>query len=184
MEVSIAKVDNHIRVEVKDGGFGLSLENQRKLFHNVVQFNAKSQQGGGGSGFGLWISKKIADMHGGEIGVHSDGEGTGSTFYFTIPLYEPPQSKVNETNVGFLETRAHEIVNPPDSTTARILVVDDSPMNRKMLAKLLESEGHTTYTADDGEVAVHLVKTSIEENDPSRYEIILMDNVSTTLSMC
>lgn len=182
VSVSAAVRDNYLRVEVKDSGPGLSLENQAKLFHNVVQFHAKAQQGGGGSGFGLWISKKIADLHGGEVGVHSDGEGksVGSTFFFTVPLVTPEtvpgdEVKTLEASLG------EELVDEIGDTKARILIVDDSPMNRKMLAKSLDAEGHTTYTAEDGDVAVHLVTMSLEENEPNRYEIILMDNVRTSI---
>ena len=81
-------------VEVKDSGTGLSAENQLQLFDNVVQFHANAQQGGGGSGLGLWISKKILDLHGGEIGVCSLGEGLGSMFYFSIPLCTAPSVNI------------------------------------------------------------------------------------------
>jgi signal transduction histidine kinase len=66
-----------LQVEVVDSGHGISLENQRKVFNEIVQFHANTQQGGGGSGLGLWISKKIVDLHGGRVGLFSEGEGTG-----------------------------------------------------------------------------------------------------------
>ena len=69
-----------LRVEVKDSGAGISSENIRRLFVEVVQFNANTLQGGGGTGLGLWICKKIIDMHGGVIGASSEGEGKGSVF--------------------------------------------------------------------------------------------------------
>ena len=48
--------DGSFEVSVRDNGTGISAENQSKLFANVIQFNARVQQGGGGSGLGLWIS--------------------------------------------------------------------------------------------------------------------------------
>ena len=75
-----------LRVEVEDSGAGISSENIRRLFVEVVQFNANTLQGGGGTGLGLWICKKIIDMHGGVIGASSEGEGKGSVFFFAIPL--------------------------------------------------------------------------------------------------
>ena len=48
--------------------------------------NANKLQGGKGSGLGLWISKAIIDKHNGKIGVYSEGEGLGSTFFFEIPI--------------------------------------------------------------------------------------------------
>ena len=88
MTVRVDKVRNDLLVEVKDNGAGICPSNIDKLFRDVVQFNANALQGGGGTGLGLWISKKIIDLHGGTIGARSDGEGLGSTFYFTLPVIE------------------------------------------------------------------------------------------------
>ena len=76
-----------LRIEVQDNGVGISAENQSKLFHNIVQFNTNAHAGGG-SGLGLWISKRIIDMHSGSIGASSDGEGKGALFFFELPVVE------------------------------------------------------------------------------------------------
>ena len=61
VRLSLVSSANQLRpsqllVEVTDSGVGLTAENQSKLFTNIIQFNANVQQGGGGSGLGLWIS--------------------------------------------------------------------------------------------------------------------------------
>eukprot|EP01034_Spumella_vulgaris_P030978 gene30978-38281_t len=76
-----------VRVAVQDTGPGISQENIPKLFGQYVQIDAKKLQGGKGSGLGLWLSKSIVEMHGGYMGVSSDGEGMGCNFYFEIPCY-------------------------------------------------------------------------------------------------
>ena len=73
-------------------------ENQKKLFHSVVQFNPGKLQDGGGSGLGLFISKSIADRHDGCLDVFSEGEGQGSTFTFTLPLYRTGSSLDQENS--------------------------------------------------------------------------------------
>ena len=73
-------------ITVTDHGAGISADNQRKLFKQVVQFNPETLQAGGGSGFGLYISKGIVDLHGGKLGVWSAGEGEGCTFTVRIPM--------------------------------------------------------------------------------------------------
>ena len=88
VDVKISIKDEKLYVEVQDTGVGVSAENQTHLFNQIIQFHAKAQQSGGGSGLGLWISKKIVDMHGGVVGMRSDGEGKGSTFYFSIHAQE------------------------------------------------------------------------------------------------
>ena len=88
------------RLEVTDSGPGISEENQKKLFNQIVQFNPGELQGGGGSGLGLWIAKRIMDMHEGVIGIESKGEGFGCTFFIEIPLLadtvesEPPVAQL------------------------------------------------------------------------------------------
>ena len=62
-----------LRISVIDSGAGISLENQKRLFTEIVQFNPEVLQGGGGSGFGLYICNGIVDLHGGSIDVFSEG---------------------------------------------------------------------------------------------------------------
>ena len=97
-------------ISVIDSGAGISTENQTKLFKDIIQFNPEKLQvrfilyllcfylyiyfnyfvyhlqGGGGSGFGLYICKGIVDLHGGTISVFSEGEGSGSTFTVQLPM--------------------------------------------------------------------------------------------------
>ena len=84
-KVHSAEKGERIRLEVMDSGPGISEANQKKLFNEIVQFNPGELQGGGGSGLGLWISKRIVDMHDGTIGIDSAGEGFGSTFFVELP---------------------------------------------------------------------------------------------------
>ena len=71
---------------VTDSGPGISEANQQKLFKSVVQFDPEKNQGGGGSGFGLFISKGIVDLHFGQISVFSAGEGHGCSFVLAMPM--------------------------------------------------------------------------------------------------
>jgi len=77
-----------VRLCVTDTGAGISAENQKRLFHEIIQFDAAKLQQGKGSGIGLWISKKIVALHEGSIGVYSKGLHQGSTFYVDIPIVE------------------------------------------------------------------------------------------------
>jgi signal transduction histidine kinase len=54
-------------IEVSDIGAGMSKADQARLFHEIVQFHPEILQNGGGSGLGIWISKKIVDLHGGKL---------------------------------------------------------------------------------------------------------------------
>lgn len=74
-------------VSVKDSGAGISQENQKKLFKEIVQFNPGKLQKGGGSGLGLYISNGIMALHTGKLSVYSQGEGYGCTFTMSLPIY-------------------------------------------------------------------------------------------------
>ncbi|KAF2490623.1 hypothetical protein BU16DRAFT_566632 [Lophium mytilinum] len=71
----------YLMVAIKDTGIGINLENQVKLFERFRQATPKTQEKYGGSGLGLFISRKLCQLHGGDIGVSSK-EGEGSTFGF------------------------------------------------------------------------------------------------------
>ena len=73
-------------VTFTDTGAGISVENQKRLFKDVVQFKPEILQAGGGSGFGLYLAKSIVDLHGGELSVFSEGEGFGTTFTVKLPM--------------------------------------------------------------------------------------------------
>lgn len=85
IEVSIVKNDKFLQVKVKDTGIGIPKEALPKLFTKFFRVSSVLEQGSKGTGLGLFISKSIVNMHGGEITVESE-VGKGSTFSFTLPI--------------------------------------------------------------------------------------------------
>lgn len=138
--------NNWLRFECQDSGHGIAHENQSKIFNEVVHFNANAHQGGGGSGLGLWISKKIVELHGGTVGLNSEGLGHGCLFYFELPLKHAEvadaalYSSIGSAKVKLQRSRSQESlslsVQQMGSKTRNLLVVDDSGINRKMMIKV------------------------------------------------
>lgn len=87
VNVDGCKIIGMMRISVIDSGPGISKEDQSKLFQDYVQINPGELQKGQGSGLGLSISKSIISMHGGNVGVFSEGKDKGSTFYIELPVY-------------------------------------------------------------------------------------------------
>lgn len=190
-----------VRVEVIDSGYGIAKENLGKLFREIIQFSAKEQQKGGGSGLGLYISKGIVELHSGVIGVESEGLGLGCTFFiefrrvFTsqtevdIPRSLSTSSANNGSVVGrdvaatfqdlagiscsALSVRALTCAADPVFASMRVLIVDDSLICRRVL-KMLFSKFHITCEeAEDGLVAVNKTRESMVADRP--YDGVFMD---------
>ncbi|HXB73850.1 MAG TPA: response regulator [Candidatus Acidoferrales bacterium] len=138
-----------LSAQVEDTGLGIAAEEQTGLFRPFVQ----SQSGRnlqGGTGLGLAISQQFIRLMGGEIRLVSEA-GTGSTFYFEVPVLA--------VNGGFvskqMETRSVtglESAHP----APRILIVDDEPNNRGWLTRLLKIIGFSMREAADGEEAIRV----------------------------
>ena len=169
-EVSFLRC-GELHVEVADTGHGMSKEQLSRLFGEGVQFNVNKLQAGQGSGLGLYIAKGMLEQHGGSLKADSEGIGHGTVFTMTIPLYYVPDPPELEP-VGKPQLTRRQY--PLDKMSSlNLLVVDDSPMNRKMLTRLLQNQGHVCSQAEDGIAAVEAVKQAMTSG--KRYDAILMD---------
>ena len=198
-QIIIEKEDQtYLRMEIKDTGYGIALENQHRVFNEVVQFHASKQQGGGGSGFGLVITKKIVELHGGKVGLWSEGEGKGCTFFVELPVHECEVDTEEYEQYRFTCSR-QSVRSSLHSTASKnkiegkfcfsnkepkrklnVLVVDDSSLNRKMIRKMLERLGHFVEEADDGDIAVERFQNSLKAE--KYFDLILMDSQMPRMS--
>ncbi|MHA1250233.1 MAG: sensor histidine kinase [Candidatus Helarchaeota archaeon] len=84
--INIEKLNNDIKFTITDTGIGISKKYQDKIFQKLKRIPEYKTTTTKGIGLGLYISKKLIEMHNGEIGVVSEGINKGSTFYFIIPI--------------------------------------------------------------------------------------------------
>jgi len=137
---------NQMRFEVTDTGKGIPEKDIPNLFKPFYQAS-NNDQAAQGVGLGLYISKRIICLLGGELHVTSS-VGSGSTFWFELPL--------NETSVPQSEVRTGRI-SGYDGVRRKLLVVDDDDANRQFLKELLENVGFKVREATSGKAALDLV---------------------------
>ncbi len=158
VRVQAAYEAGRLRVEIRDSGPGLTLEQQGRLFTRFNQIDNSINRRFGGSGLGLSICSQIVKLMGGEIGVVSQ-PGHGSTFWFDIP--------VEATTAPVVDASAEDL-QPVSHDGCKVLVVDDHPVNRELIRLLLASSGLDFYEACDGRAA-------LEVCDMIQFDLIFMD---------
>ncbi len=144
---------------VKDTGIGLTQEQRGRLFQSFQQADTSITRRYGGTGLGLVISKNLAELMGGEVGVESE-YGKGSTFWFTARLGKAAgRSGVRSLNVDLQGKRA--------------LIVDDNDTARMVLCDLLEGMGLVTKEASSGRIALDVITASDRQGRP--FELVMLD---------
>jgi two-component system, sensor histidine kinase and response regulator len=151
--------DVFIYFAVHDTGIGLSPEQISKLFQSFQQADSSTTRKYGGTGLGLVIAKKLAQLMNGDVGVESE-PGKGSTFWFTAHL-------------GVAKEAADFQMPQPDLRGRRILVVDDVESAREVMQGLLESMSFQTQAVSSGQDALVAIQRASEQNTP--FDIAFID---------
>lgn len=155
-----------VRFEVADSGIGIDPEAMKRLFHAFEQADTSTTRKYGGTGLGLTITRRLAQLMGGEVGADST-PGMGSTFWFTVRL---------QRGHGIMPavTRTHKESGNAEAqlrlqhSGARLLLAEDNDFNREVALELLHGAGLAADIAVNGLEALEKAKAN-------RYDLILMD---------
>jgi signal transduction histidine kinase/ActR/RegA family two-component response regulator len=162
-----------LRFEVSDTGIGLDPVQQARLFQPFTQADTSTSRRFGGTGLGLAISRHLVAMMGGEIGVLSE-PGRGSCFHFTARFGVPDAGRLPHAAAAAAPAERSDAA--PDMPAvparplagARVLVVEDNPINQELARELLSRAGVLVSMADDGQQALDAIA-------PGRFDVVLMD---------
>ena len=158
-----------LRFSVKDTGIGIKEEDMDKLFTAYERLDEEKNSGIQGTGLGLDISKRFAQLLGGDLIVEST-YGEGSEFIFTVS-----QKIIDDTPIGIFTEREDTGAKGPYvaqfvAPDADVLVVDDNPMNLSVIRGLLRPTKVFVTTAESGEECLEKIKTT-------KYNIVLLDHM-------
>ncbi len=155
--------DGRLAVAVRDTGVGISEAAKRQLFQRFAQVNSSITRQRGGTGLGLAISRQLIELMGGEIEVESV-PGLGSTFRFWIPAPTVAEAEAPDAAEAEIVPLPLPAAVPP----ARILVAEDNPTNRQIMAAYLAMAGHAAHMVSNGLEAVDAVRDGA-------FDLVIMD---------
>jgi signal transduction histidine kinase/CheY-like chemotaxis protein len=150
-----------LEFSVTDTGVGIPEERQQEIFESFVQASAATHRQFGGTGLGLAITKKLVEIHKGNIRVKST-LGLGSIFSVRLRYVKPQPAFATLDKACLTDTLEERLKD------VKILVVDDNPINKMVASKLLLSWHADVDTAEDGHSALEKIKHEA-------FDLVLMD---------
>jgi CheY-like chemotaxis protein len=146
-----------IRFEVEDTGIGIGEAERTHLFQAFSQADGTTTRRFGGTGLGLAICRRLVEGMGGTIGLTSE-PGTGSTFWFTVPLGCVATRQLAASDGGMM----------PAAVSRRILLAEDNDLNRLLVTAMLKRMGHSVVAVENGVAAVEAARAS-------RFDVGILD---------
>lgn len=143
--------DAFARLQVTDTGRGIAADFLPHVFDHFQQEDSTTTRIFGGLGLGLAIAKQIVDLHGGTIQAESLGEGQGATFTVKLPCSENALEPVVLNNVSAVDEMLRDL---------HVLVVEDDPDNREMIAFTLKLQGAKVTTVPSAAAAIDILSRS------------------------
>jgi signal transduction histidine kinase/ActR/RegA family two-component response regulator len=180
VRIEVSRLDGaQVKISVADSGIGIAAEQLDRLFRRFTQADSSTTRRYGGTGLGLAISKTLVELMGGTIGAQSN-QGTGSTFWITLPLIAALQTqsdtKAAESPAAvptLVAVAAEPVATPPALGAAplaarRVLLVEDNFVNERVAVYMLTKLGAQVDVAKHGREAIDML-------GKSGYDLVLMD---------
>ncbi len=180
-----------VRISIRDTGLGIEPENMSQIFEAFQQADGSIAREYGGTGLGLAITQKLVELHGSHLEVDSQ-PGQGSTFSFSLPVATPNTLSSFQKNLTPLLAKTHLDLNRPPTEAsspneaslqeafsqegkATIVVIEDNPINMRVVAQQLRQQQYVVHTALNGEEGLELVQEQMPD-------IVLLDLMMPRMS--
>jgi CheY-like chemotaxis protein/nitrogen-specific signal transduction histidine kinase len=161
IRVNATEDEKCLVISISDDGAGISEEVLPQVFDRFTRNASGTRDAHIGLGIGMTLAKRLVELHGGQIAVHSDGPGEGSTFVVQLNL-------AHVQAVRAAPSATESVVSDPARSSARVLIVDDNRDAAQSLALMLDLEGHEVRTAADGLEALEVAEVF-------RPKVVLLD---------
>lgn len=158
-----------LKVDVSDTGIGIAEENLPQLFTQFQRFDLQRNRNIEGTGLGLSIVKRLCDLMSGTITARSV-LGSGSTFTVELPQKVVDSTPCGGVNLNYSAGAEHEYHHSFEAPEAKILAVDDLPVNLLVIANLLKETRIKIDTAGSG-------SECLDKCSQQKYDLILMDHM-------
>lgn len=155
-----------LSLAISDTGIGIPDFEVENIFTPFTQVDNSTSRQYGGTGLGLFISKKLVDLMQGNIYVKSQ-QGLGSTFYIKIPLVVISYLEVNE-NINSVDNDNYADKLLTDFAPIRVLLVEDNDLNQKIVSQMLVKYGFEVTVANNGLECLRVLQET-------HFDVILMD---------
>ncbi len=167
-----------LRFDISDTGIGISPGAASQLFNSFTQADATTTRKFGGTGLGLVISRRLAQILGGDVELVRSELRKGSTFRCTIAVGPREGAPLLSPEEVIRQVAQHAVVRVDSEAGislkgVRILLVEDSPDNQRLICHILRTAGAEIGVAENGQVGVSECQFAVDMRRP--FDVILMD---------
>ena len=181
IEIRLTTIDargaRRLRFEIEDSGPGMTAEQAAALFRPFGQADSSITRKHGGTGLGLTICRRLAELMDGEVRLDYSEPGKGSRFVVELPLIEAPGAILLEDFTIDSASRSGSAAREPEqsapSLTGRILLAEDGVDNQRLITFHLKKAGAEVDIADNGRIALEMIDAADERGNA--YDLLITD---------
>jgi PAS domain S-box-containing protein len=168
VHVRLGQIASHIEIVITDTGQGIDPQLLPHVFDRFRQSDSSNTRRNGGLGLGLSIVRQLVELHGGSVTAKSPGEGLGSTFRVILPVRSVNPEPTETENTQVMTAATMSTQQKPSLIGLRVLVVDDEPDSRELIAAVLLGCGAKVVAVDSAEAA-------LEEMEQQKFDVLVSD---------